>query len=109
MVSRRPKSGPFFTTGRRTSLTVALLHATADAAGAPNALANQARLLVSLARHAGIRAASIATHVTGQTRRTVRSSSAFEKGEISEALAETLLARYREKKAAGQWVPDLGL
>jgi hypothetical protein len=36
-------------------------------------------------------------------------ASFFEKGEISEALAETLLARYREKKAAGQWVPDLGL
>ena len=57
---------------------VALLQATADAAGAPGLLANQARLLLSLARHAGIRAASIATHVTGQTRRTVRSSSAYQ-------------------------------
>ena len=32
----------------------------------------------------------------------------FEKGEISEALAATLIARYKEKQAAGQWVPDLG-
>src|SRR5688572_31260607 len=31
---------------------IALLHATADAAGAPGLLANQARLLLSLARHA---------------------------------------------------------
>ena len=58
---------------------VALLQATADAAGAPGLLANQARLLLSLARHAGIRAASIAAHVSGQTRRTVRSSSAYQR------------------------------
>ena len=32
----------------------------------------------------------------------------FEKGEISDALAATLIARYKEKQAAGQWVPDLG-
>ena len=57
---------------------IALLQATADAAGASGLLANQARLLLSLARHAGIRAAPIATHVTGQTRRTVRSSSAYQ-------------------------------
>ena len=87
MVAFRAKSGrriDFVTINDPTSPTdtaeefVALLHATADAAGAPNMLANQARLLVSLARHAGIRAASIATHVTGQTRRTVRSSSAYQ-------------------------------
>ena len=57
---------------------IALLQATADAAGASGLLANQARLLLGLARHAGIRAAPIATHVTGQTRRTVRSSSAYQ-------------------------------
>jgi hypothetical protein len=32
----------------------------------------------------------------------------FEKGEISPALAATLLSRYEEKRAAGQWVPPLG-
>ena len=32
----------------------------------------------------------------------------FEKGEISDALAATLIARYKEKQAAGQWVPNLG-
>ncbi len=32
----------------------------------------------------------------------------FEKGEISDALAATLIKRYKEKQAAGQWVPDLG-
>jgi len=32
----------------------------------------------------------------------------FEKGEISDTLAATLLGRYKEKQAAGQWVPDLG-
>jgi hypothetical protein len=87
MVAFRAQSGrriDFITINDPTSPTdtpeefIALLHATADAAGAPNLLANQARLLVSLARHAGIRAASIATHVTGQTRRTVRSSSAYQ-------------------------------
>lgn len=85
MVAFRAKSGrriDFVTINDPTSPTdtpeefIALLHATADAAGAPNMFANQARLLVSLARHAGIRAPSIAAHVTGQTRRTVRSRSA---------------------------------
>ena len=57
---------------------IALLQATADASGAQGLLANQARLLLSLARHAGIRAAPIAAHVTSQTRRTVRSSSAYQ-------------------------------
>ena len=32
----------------------------------------------------------------------------FENGEVSAALAATLIARYKEKQAAGQWVPDLG-
>jgi hypothetical protein len=57
---------------------IALLHATADAAGAQSLLANQARLLLSLARHAGVRAAVIGAHVTAQTHRTVRSSSAYQ-------------------------------
>jgi len=32
----------------------------------------------------------------------------FDKGEISDTLAATLVARYKEKQAAGQWVPNLG-
>ena len=32
----------------------------------------------------------------------------FEKGEISDALAAVLIGRYKEKQAAGQWVPNLG-
>jgi hypothetical protein len=57
---------------------LALLHATADAAGTEGILASQARLLLSLARHAGLRAPAIAVHVTAQTLRTVRSSSAYQ-------------------------------
>ena len=57
---------------------LALLQATADAAGTAGMFASQAVLLTSLARHAGVRAPAIALHVTGQTRRTVRSSSAYQ-------------------------------
>jgi hypothetical protein len=69
---------------------IALLKATADAAGTeipggnvgslglPNVLASQAVLLARLTRHAGLTAARIATHVIGQTSRTVRSSSAYQ-------------------------------
>ena len=57
---------------------IALLQATADAAGSAGLFASQARLLVSLTRHAGLRAPAIALHVTGQTRRTVHSASAFQ-------------------------------
>jgi hypothetical protein len=57
---------------------LALLKATADASSAQNVLATQARLLLSLARHAGRRAPAIAVHVTAQTHRTVRSSSAYQ-------------------------------
>jgi hypothetical protein len=69
---------------------MALLKATADAAGTKvpfgdlgtlglgNLAASQARLLVSLGIHAGLRAPAIATHVFGQTARTVRSSSAYQ-------------------------------
>ena len=87
MVAFQARSGrriDFITINDPTSPTdtpeefVALLQATADAAGTQGLLANQARLLLSLARHAGIRAAPIAAHVTGQTRRTVRSSSAYQ-------------------------------
>ncbi len=57
---------------------LALLKATADSAGSSSLFAGQARLLTSLAGHAGLRAPAIAVHVTAQTRRTVRSSSAYQ-------------------------------
>jgi hypothetical protein len=57
---------------------LALLKATADAASAEDQLASQARLLAGLARHARNRAPAIALHVTAQTFRTVRSSSAYQ-------------------------------
>jgi hypothetical protein len=57
---------------------LALLKATADAAEATGLLGSQARLLAGLLRHAGIRAPTIATHVTAQTHRTVRSNSAYQ-------------------------------
>jgi hypothetical protein len=53
---------------------IALLKATADSARNNS----EAVLLVSLARHAGLRAPIIATHVLRQTARTVRSSSAYQ-------------------------------
>ena len=56
---------------------LALLKATADAASADDQLATQAKLLAGLARHAGHRAPAIALHVTAQTFRTVRSTSAY--------------------------------
>jgi hypothetical protein len=57
---------------------LALLRATADAAGASGLFGSQARLLAGLARHAGLRAPAIALHITQQTHRTVRSSSAYQ-------------------------------
>ena len=57
---------------------IALLQATADAAGAHGLLGSQATLLLSLARHAGLRAPGIALHVTEQTRSTVRSLTAYQ-------------------------------
>ena len=35
-------------------------------------------------------------------------ASFFERGEISPALAEELIRRYQQKRAAGHWVPDVG-
>src|SRR5882672_62963 len=87
MVAFRTSSGrriDFITINDPTSPTdtpeefVALLKATADAAGTEGVLASQARLLVSLARHAHGRAPAIALHVTAQTFRTVRSSTAYQ-------------------------------
>ena len=57
---------------------LALLRATADASSASGLFATQARLLAGLARHAGLRAPAIALHITGQTRRTSHSSTAYQ-------------------------------
>jgi len=62
---------------------IALLQATADAAvgggpGLVNMLANQARLIGGLLRHAGHRAPAIATQVIRQTSRTQHSSTAYQ-------------------------------
>ena len=63
---------------------IALLKATADAAGGEHSpgvvslFASQARLLAALVRHAGTRAPAIATQVIRQTSRTTGSSSAFQ-------------------------------
>jgi hypothetical protein len=69
---------------------IALLKATADATGTSipggsagtldigNVFASQVVLLASLARHAGFHAPSIAAHVTAQTSRTLRSSTAYQ-------------------------------
>jgi hypothetical protein len=57
---------------------MALLQATADAAGGATMFASQARLLLSLGRHAGLRAPAIALQVTAQTFRTVRSTTAYQ-------------------------------
>jgi hypothetical protein len=87
MVAFRSRAGrrvDFITINDPTSPTdtpeefVALLQATADAAGAVGLLANQAELLLALGVHAGLRAPAIGLHVAGQTRRTVRSSSAYQ-------------------------------
>ena len=63
---------------------IALLKATADAAGGDhssdllNLFSSQAKLLAGLVKHAGIRAPAIATQVIRQTSRTTRSSSAYQ-------------------------------
>src|SRR5678815_3854486 len=57
---------------------LALLKATADASSADDQLASQTKLVAGLVRHAGRRAPAIAVHVTSQTFRTVRSTSAYQ-------------------------------
>jgi hypothetical protein len=87
MVAFRTASGrrtDFVTINDPTSPTdtpeefLALLKATADASSAEDQLASQAKLVAGLIRHARHRAATIALHVTGQTFRTVRSTSAYQ-------------------------------
>ncbi len=57
---------------------LALLQATADASSADDQLASQAKLVAGLVKHARHRAPAIALHVTAQTFRTVRSTSAYQ-------------------------------
>jgi hypothetical protein len=73
---------------------LALLRATADAAGAEGPLASRARLLGALARHARLRAPAIATHVTAQTHRTVRSSSAYQQYWTGVVRARDVLGKF---------------
>lgn len=88
MVAFRSRAGrriDFITINDPTSPTdtpeefVALLKATADASDATNMFASQAQLIGGLIKHAGLlKAPGIALHVTEQTRRTVRSTSAYQ-------------------------------
>jgi hypothetical protein len=85
---------------------IALLRATADAAGAEvpfgdlgkldlgNLLASQSKLLLSLARHAGTHAPRIAAHVVKQTTRTVLSSSAYQTYWTGVVRARNLLGKF---------------
>jgi hypothetical protein len=73
---------------------LALLQATADAAGTANMFAQQAKLLLSLARHAGLKAPAIGIHVTRQTDRTVRSSSAYQQYWTGVVRARDVLGKF---------------
>jgi hypothetical protein len=73
---------------------LALLQATADAAGAASQLATQTRLLGGLARHAGLRAPAIAAQVIRQTHRTVRSSTAYQQYWTGIVRARTVLGKF---------------
>jgi hypothetical protein len=73
---------------------LALLKATADAARSASLLGSQTRLLAGLVRHAGVGAPTIATHVIGQTHRTVRSSSAYQQYWTGIVRARDLLGKF---------------
>ncbi len=79
---------------------LALLKATADAAGNPTLLGTQTRLLASLARHAGLRAPAIATQVIRQTHRTVRSSTAYQQYWTGIVRARDVLGKFTFVPAA---------
>lgn len=87
MVAFRAPSGrriDFVTINDPTSPTdtpeefLALLQATADASASAGLLGSQVLLIAGLVRHARFRAPAIATHVIGQTLRTVRSNTAYQ-------------------------------
>jgi hypothetical protein len=73
---------------------LALLKATADAAGSAGLLASQTRLLTSLTRHARLRAPAIAAQVIRQTHRTVRSSSAYQQYWTGVVRARDVLGKF---------------
>jgi hypothetical protein len=85
---------------------IALLKATADAAGAevpggtlgsldaPNVLATQAVLAISLAKQVGFKAAGIAAHVTKQTARTLLSSTAYQQYWTGVVKAKNVLGKF---------------
>ena len=74
---------------------LALLKATADSAGSSNLLASQATLIASLTRHAGVVGGTrIATHVVGQTHRTVRSTSAYQQYWTGVVRARDVLGKF---------------
>jgi hypothetical protein len=85
---------------------IALLKATADATGTMipggsagsleigNVFASQVVLLASLLRHAGTHAPSIAAHVTAQTARTLRSSSAYQQYWTGVVRARDVLGKF---------------
>jgi hypothetical protein len=79
---------------------VALLKATADAAGGGEGqslvdmFASQARLLLGLARHAGVHAPAIAAQVIRQTARTTRSSTAYQQYWTGVVKARDVLGKF---------------
>jgi hypothetical protein len=73
---------------------IALLKATADAAGTEGVFAAQARLLLSLTWHAGFKAPAIGLHVARQTARTTQSSSAFQQYWTGVVRARAVLRRF---------------
>jgi len=73
---------------------LALLEATATAAASSNLLASRALLLAGLVRHAGLRAPVIATHVTAQTLRTERSTTAYQQYWTGIVRARDLLGKF---------------
>ena len=56
------------------------------------------------ARHLAYRASQKTRHALADE----NYASFFERGEILRELADELIRRYREKRAAGHWVPDVG-
>ena len=73
---------------------LALLQATATSAASSNLLASRALLLAGLVRHAGLRAPVIATHVTAQTLRTERSTTAYQQYWTGIVRARNVLGKF---------------
>src|SRR6185436_402413 len=80
---------------------LALLQATADAAGSAGLLTSQVRLLAGLARHAGLRAPAIATHVIAQTFPTTRATTAYQQYWTGVVRARDALGKFTFVPTAG--------